>query len=140
MFLTIKTKTYIILTVKLILLFKFGKVLQKRYQKLLGIDKPNINKVRAYASQTNKTLISSNTMLYGMFLNKSTPIDEQITVPFRNFRKNNDGEIIPIFYYTDSSNCKVWKKIIEKNIEKRNEEVNKFENDFWIDAKVFSNL
>ena len=111
-------------------LFKFGKVLQKRYLKLLGIDKPNINKVRAYASQANKTLMSSNALFYGLFINKSTPIDEQITVPVRNFRKNNDSEIIPIFYYTDSSNCKGWKKIVEKNMENRSEEINKFMNDF----------
>ena len=111
-------------------LFKFGKVLQKRYMTLLGLDMPNINKVRAYASQANKTLMSSNAMFYGMFINKSTPIDEQITIPVRNFRKTNDSEIIPIFYYTDSSNCKGWKVMVEKNKENKSKELDKFVDDF----------
>ena len=105
-------------------LFKLGKIYQQRYYRLLNLSNPDINKVRSFASQANKTLMSSNALFYGMYINKDTPIDEQITVPVRNFKSYNGSDLIPIFYYTESSNCKGWKKRIEDNLNKKAREIN----------------
>jgi hypothetical protein len=105
-------------------LFKLGKIYQERFNRLLNLSNPDINKVRSFASQANKTLMSSNAFFYGMFINKDIPIDEQLTVPVRNFKSYNKSELIPIFYYTESSHCKGWKKMIEENMNKRSKAIN----------------
>ena len=97
-------------------LFKLGKIYQQRYNSLLNISNPDINKVKSFASKANKTLMSSNALFYGMYINKNTPIEEQITVPVRNFKNYIGKDLIPIFYYTESANCKGWKSIVENNI------------------------
>ena len=112
-------------------LFKLGKVFQQRYNKLLNIkDSPDINKVLSYASKENKTLMSSNAFFYGMYINNNTPIDEQIVVPTRNFKKTDDWELIPIFYFGDINNCQGWKKLVDNininKIEELNEFISKF--------------
>ena len=117
--------------------FKLGKIFQTRFKKLLDIDHPNINKVKAYASQANKTLMSANALFYGMYINKDTPIYEQITVPVRNYKNYNGSELIPIFYYTDSSNCKGWKKIVEKNKNNKYNKINEYMDRFM---KSYSNI
>ena len=96
-------------------LFKMGKIYQQRYYRLLNLADPNINKVEAFASQANKTLMSSNALFYGMFINKNTPIEEQLTVPVRNFKNFDGDELYPIFYFTDKENCKGWKKLADYN-------------------------
>ena len=123
-------------------LFKLGKIYQQRYYKLLNISNPDINKIKAYASQANKTLMSSNALFYGMFINKNTPIEEQITVPVRNFKNYEGDDLIPIFYYGDSSNCKGWKKIVEVNIIKnnKNKNNNRFNTFFNNYKKVFDSF
>ena len=105
-------------------LFKLGKIYQKRFYKLLNLSNPDITKVRSFASQANKTLMSSNAFFYGMYNNKDTPIEEQITVGVRNFRHYEGNGLIPIFYYTESTNCKGWKKIIEDNLKIHADEIN----------------
>ena len=103
--------------------FKLGKIFQQRFKKLLDIEHPNINKVKAYSSKANKTLMSANALFYGMYINKDIPEDEQITIPVRNFKNSNSSELIPIFHYTDSSNCKGWKKIVENNKNNKNNKI-----------------
>ena len=105
-------------------LFKLGKIYQQRYYRLLNLSNPDIYKVRSFASQANKTLMSSNALFYGMFINKDTPIDEQLTVPVNNFKSYNQSELIPIFYYTERSHCKGWDKIVENNMNKKANEIN----------------
>ena len=96
-------------------MFKLGKIFQQRYKKILDLNNPNINKVKAYASQANKTLMSANALFYGVYVNQNSSFDEQITIPVRNYKKTSGIELIPIFYYTDISNCKGWKKIVDIN-------------------------
>ena len=69
-------------------LFKLGKIYQQRYNGLLNITNanPDINKVKSFGSKANKTLMSSNALFYGMYINKNTPIEEQLTVPVKNFK------------------------------------------------------
>ena len=105
-------------------LFKLGKIYQQRFYTLLNMSDPDINKIRSYASQANKTLMSSNALFYGMYIDKNTPIEEQITVPVRNFKNYDGDDLIPIFYYGDSNNCKGWKKMVEVNIIKNNQNEN----------------
>ena len=105
-------------------LFQLGRIYQQRFYKLLNLSEPDISKVRSFASQANKTLMSSNALFYGMYYNKETPVDEQITISVRNFKNSTLNELIPIFYYTESSNCKGWKKIVEGNIKKNEKEIN----------------
>ena len=112
-------------------LFKLGKIFQQRYNKLLNIrNNPDINKVLAYASKENKTLMSSNAFFYGMYINNNTPIEEQIVIPTRNFKKVIDSELIPIFYFSDINNCEGWKTLVNKidinKIEELNDFISKF--------------
>jgi hypothetical protein len=88
------------------------------------LSNPDITKVRAFGSQANKTLMSSNAFFYGMYYNKDTPIDEQITISVINFKQFEKSELIPIFYYTESSNCKGWQKIIANNMNEHSKEIN----------------
>ena len=68
--------------------------------------------------------MSSNPLFYGMYIDKNTLIEEQITVPVKNY-KNYDGDnLIPILYYRDSNNCKGLKKIVDVNIIKNNQNEN----------------
>ena len=106
-------------------LFKLGKIYQQRYFKLLNLTNPDVNKVKSFASQANKTLMSSNALFYGIFLNNNTPIEEQLTVPVRNFKNYVGEELIPIFYYGDKNNCKGWKKMVENNMKKKADEINR---------------
>lgn len=106
-------------------LFKLGKIYQQRYFKLLNLTNPDVNKVKSFASQANKTLMSSNALFYGIFLNNNTPIEEQLTVPVRNFKNYVGEELIPIFYYGDENNCKGWKKMVENNMKKKADEINR---------------
>ena len=108
-------------------LFKLGKIFQERYNNLLGIrNNPDINKILSYASKENKTLMSSNAFFYGMYFNNNTPIEEQIVVPTRNFKKVIDHELIPIFYFGDINNCEGWKKLINKNDDYKTEDLKDF--------------
>ena len=108
-------------------LFKLGKIFQERYNKLLDIrNNPDINKIISYASKENKTLMSSNAFFYGMYFNNNTPIEEQIVVPTRNFKKVIKREVIPIFYYGDINNCEGWKNLINKNDENNIQELKDF--------------
>ena len=108
-------------------LFKLGKIYQERYNKLLDIrDNPDINKILSYASKENKTLMSSNAFFYGMYYNNNTPIEEQIVVPTRNFKKVIEREVIPIFYFGDINNCEGWKNLINQNDENKIEELKDF--------------
>ena len=98
-------------------LFKLGKIFQQRYDNLLKIRKdPDINKILSFASKESKTLMSSNALFYGMFINNNTPIEEQYTIPTKNFKKTPDAlsDLIPIFYFTDINNCKGWKNSVNK--------------------------
>ena len=99
---------------------------------------PDINKIKSYASQANKTLMSSNALFYGMYIDKNTPIEEQITVPVRNFKNYDGDDLIPIFYYGDSNNCKGWKKMVEVNIIKNNQNENN--NRFTKFFKTYKNV
>ena len=122
-------------------LFKLGKVFQQRYNKLLNIkDSPDINKVLSYASKENKTLMSSNAFFYGMYINNNTPIDEQIVVPTRNFKKTDDWELIPIFYFGDINNCQGWKKLVDNININKNEELNEFISKFLKSYEDIFNL
>ena len=108
-------------------LFKLGKIFQERYNKLLDIkDNPDINKILSYASKENKTLMSSNAFFYGMYFNNNTPIEEQVVVPTRNFKKVIDHELIPIFYFGDINNCNRWKNLININDDFKYEELKDF--------------
>ena len=108
-------------------LFKLGKIFQERYNKLLDIrDNPDINKILSYASKENKTLMSSNAFFYGMYFNNNTPIEEQVVVPTRNFKKVIDHELIPIFYFGDINNCNGWKNLININDDFKYEELKDF--------------
>ena len=108
-------------------LFKLGKIFQQRYDKLLNIrNNPDINRVLSFASKENKTLMSANAFFYGMYLNNNTPIEEQIIVPTRNFKKQSDLELIPIFYFSDYHNCDSWKKILDKVDPNKNSVINEF--------------
>ena len=118
-------------------MFKLGKIFQQRYKKILDLDNPDINKVKAYASQANKTLMSTNALFYGIYIKQNASIDEQITIPVRNFKKTSGIELIPIFYYTDSSNCKGWKKIVDINKNNATNEMNGHVNKFM---KMYKNV
>ena len=108
-------------------LFKLGKIFQERYDKLLNIrNDPDINKILSYASKENKTLMSSNAFFYGMYYNRKTPVEEQIVVPTRNFKKIEDYDLIPIFYFGDINNCKGWKSQVDKINLNKIEELNDF--------------
>ena len=85
-------------------LFRLGKIWQQRYSNLLNLSNPDVNKVKSFASQANKTLMSSNALFYGIYINKSTALEEQLTVPVRNFKNYEGDELIPIFYYGDKNN------------------------------------
>ena len=115
---------------------------QQRFYTLLNMSDPDINKIRSYASQANKTLMSSNALFYGMYIDKNTPIEEQITVPVRNFKNYDGDDLIPIFYYGDSNNCKGWKKMVEVNIIKnnQNEKDNRFTKFFNTYKDVFDSF
>ena len=122
-------------------LFKLGKIYQQRYNKLLNISYPNINKVKSFASKANKTLMSSNALFYGMYINNNTPIEEQLTVPVRNFKNYVGKDLIPIFYYTESANCKGWKKIVENNIKNNDRQILPRFNKFYsVYKKVFDSI
>ena len=123
-----------------LLMFKLGKIYQQRYKELLNIsNNPDINLVLSYASKENKALMTSNAFFYGMYLNNDTPIEERFVIPTRNFKKNNDTELIPIFYFGDINNCDGWKKLVNKTninkIEKLNDFMNKFLKDY---EKIFN--
>ena len=112
-------------------MFKLGKIYQQRYKELLNISSnPDINLVLSYASKEKKALMTSNAFFYGMYLNNDTPIEERFVIPTRNFKKNNDTELIPIFYFGDINNCEGWKKLVNKTninkIEKLNDFMTKF--------------
>ena len=111
-------------------LFKLGRIYQQRYNRIINIQEGDINKVVSYASQANKTLMSSNAFYYGLFMNKETPIEEQIVIPARNFKNIKDKELIPIFYFADSDNCVGWKKLIQKNFENLDFKINEYLNNF----------
>lgn len=126
-------------------LFKLGKIYQQRYYRLLNLSDPNVNKVRAFASQANKTLMSSNALFYGLFINKDSPIEEQLTVPVRNFKSFDGDELFPLFYFTDKENCKGWKKLADYNKNNINKltyenDINKFLNRFMSMYKKIFNL
>ena len=104
--------------------FQLGKIYQTRFYKLLNISNPNLSQLKSYASQANKTLMTSNALFYGMFINENTSLAEQITVPTLNFKEYLKDELIPIFYYTESSKCKGWKKLVDNNLNKRPKEFN----------------
>ena len=121
-------------------MFKLGKIYQQRYKELLNIsNNPDINLVLSYASKENKALMTSNAFFYGMYLNNDTPIEERFVIPTRNFKKNNDTELIPIFYFGDINNCDGWKKLVNKTninkIEKLNDFMTKFLKDY---EKIFN--
>ena len=120
-------------------LFKLGKIWQQRYSRLLNLSNPDVNKVKSFASQANKTLMSSNALFYGIYINKSTAIEEQLTVPVRNFKNYEGEELIPIFYYGDKNNCKGWKKIVENNMNKLTAEINRNLNKFYNNYKNIFN-
>ena len=108
-------------------LFKLGKIFKQRYDQLLNISyDPDINKILSYASKENKTLMSSNALLYGMFYNNKKPKEEQIVVPTRNFKKIEDYDLIPIFYFSDINNCKGWKNQVNKQNLNEIKELNDF--------------
>lgn len=111
-------------------LFKLGKIYQQRFFRLLNFTKPDINQVRAFASQANKTLMSSNAFFYGMFIDKNVPMEEQIIIPVRNFRNYNGSETFPIFYFSERSNCIGWNKIVENNLKKYKYYINDRANSF----------
>ena len=121
-------------------MFKLGKIYQQRYKELLNIsNNPDINLVLSYASKENKALMTSNAFFYGMYLNNDTPIEERFVIPTRNFKKNNDTELIPIFYFGDINNCDGWKKLVNKTninkIEKLDDFMTKFLKDY---EKIFN--
>ena len=121
-------------------MFKLGKIYQQRYKELLNIsNNPDINLVLSYASKENKALMTSNAFFYGMYLKNDTPIEERFVIPTRNFKKNNDTELIPIFYFGDINNCDGWKKLVNKTninkIEKLNDFMTKFLKDY---EKIFN--
>ena len=124
-------------------LFKLGKIYQQRYSRLLNISEPepDINKVKSFASQANKTLMSSNALFYGMYIKNHTPIEQQLIVPVRNFKKSVGNELTPIFYYTERKKCQTWKKFVDNNLNKNSGPINgrlmKFYNSY---NKVFNLL
>ena len=124
-------------------LFKLGKIYQQRYSRLLKIfdSEPDINKVKSFASQANKTLMSSNALFYGMYIKDHSPIEEQLIIPVKNFKNYVGNELTPIFYYTEKKNCKTWKIFVEDNLEKNGGDLNgrliKFYNSY---KKVFKLL
>ena len=110
-------------------LFKLGKIFQQRYDNLLKIRQdPDINKILSFASKENKTLMSSNALFYGMFINNNTPIEEQYTIPTRNFKQvpGPISDLIPIFYFSDINNCKGWKNSVNKLNNNKIKELNEF--------------
>ena len=111
-------------------LFKLGRIYQERYYRLLDISKPDTNKVKSFASQANKTLMSSNAFFFGMYYNNNTPIETQLTVPVRNFKNYVGNELIPIFYYGDRMNCKGWNATVKSNINNNVKEFNNYFNNF----------
>ncbi len=96
-------------------LFKIGQINRDRYKDLLNFTHPNPNEVRAFASFSNRTLMTSNALFYGMYLDKNKPIEEQITIPVKNYVTRDGGRIEPIFHYTDRPNCPVWEKYRKGN-------------------------
>ena len=124
-------------------LFKLGKIYQQRYSRLLNISEPepDINKVKSFASQANKTLMSSNALFHGMYIKNHTPIEQQLIVPVRNFKKSVGNELTPIFYYTERKKCQTWKKFVDNNLNKNSGPINgrlmKFYNSY---NKVFNLL
>ena len=114
--------------------FNLGKIYQQRFYKLLNISNPNLSLLKSYASQANKALMTSNALFYGMHINPNTSLSEQITVPTKNFKDYLRDELIPIFYYTEKSKCKGWKKLVENNLNKQSKEfniiLNKFVNNY----------
>ena len=79
--------------------------------------------------------MSLNALFYGIYINKSTAIEEQLTVPVRNFKNYEGEELIPIFYYGDKNNGNGWKKIVESNMDKLTDEINRNLNKFYNNYK-----
>ena len=123
-------------------MFKLGKIYQQRYNKLLSISSnPDINLVLSFASKENKALMTSNAFFYGMYFNNDTPIEERFVIPTRNFKKKNDTDLIPIFYFGDINNCEGWKNLVDKIDINQIKELNDFMSKFLKNYEnVFNSL
>ena len=96
-------------------LYKMGLINRERYQNLLNFKEPNSYETYAYASISNRTLMTANAILHGMYTDKNKPTEEQLTIPVHNIANNVKGDTIPVFYYTDKSNCRKWLELMKFN-------------------------
>ena len=101
-------------------LYKMGLINRERYKNLINFKEQNSFEIYAYSSISNRTLMTANAILHGMFFDKNIPTEEQLTIPVHNIAKNSKGENIPVFYYTNKKNCKKWSDIMEFNFMKKN--------------------
>ena len=101
-------------------LYKMGLINRERYKNLLNFKVPFSYEIYAYSSISNRTLMTANAILQGMYTDKKIPVERQLTIPVHNIAENLKGEIIPVFYFTDKSNCKKWTDSFKVNFMKKN--------------------